>query len=388
MSSSRLLGTYLLGVEPLLVVEHEGGLGVATLGVPPDFVAPLVPDGDAFRVGGEGGDVAGAEVLFLDGDPCPGGTFAGVIPFQRAPEGAMLPGGRGLLAPPLELSRDEEGHFEKLLGAVRDDRDGAWLDVGDGPRWRFVEWLTKREAVIFHGSPKPDIDLFAPVRSSVEFGDHAGTGNLAAVYGTPFGLWALWFAVLDRASLVGSIRNGVMRWASRDGRTLELYHFSVHHELVDAEIWRSGTLYLLPRETFRAHPLFPGGPAASEWASPEAVRPLKRIAVDPEDFPFRGQVGGHDDSLVIEAERLADIVLARATSARRIEDGVAIDLAWDEELEAIAGAYLDATRALMPDVERRFVERETGGTALELRGAEGVLQALEVSLRRRGVEPA
>ena len=60
MSSSRLLGTYLLGVEPLLVVEHDGGLALAMLGVPPDFVAPLVPDGDSFRV--SRGELAGAEV--------------------------------------------------------------------------------------------------------------------------------------------------------------------------------------------------------------------------------------------------------------------------------------------------------------------------------------
>jgi hypothetical protein len=196
----------------------------------------------------------------------------------------------------------------------------------------------------------------------------------------------MWFAVLHRDALEGSIRNGVLRWTSRDGRTLDLYHFSVHHEHVGGDIWRPGTLYLLPREPFSANPLVPGGPPSSEWASPQAVRPLKRIAVEPEDFPFRDQVGGHDDSLVIEAGRHEDIVLARATSAWRIAGGVEIELAWDDELEAIADDYLAATRALMPDVERRFVDRDTGGRALELRGAEGFIQSLEASLRRRGIE--
>jgi hypothetical protein len=383
VSTSRLLGTYLLGVEPLLVVEHDGGLALAMLGVPPDFVAPLSPDGDSFRV--SRGELAGAEVVFAEGDPCPGGTFAGAIPFRRAPADAMLPGGRGLVPPALELSTDEELRFEQLLEAIHDDRGGAWLDVGDGPRWRFVEWLTRRDAVIFHGSPKPDIDLFAPVRSSVELGDYAGTGNLAAVYGTPSGLWAMWFAVLDRPSLEGSIQNGVQRWTSRDGRTLDLYHFSVHHEHAGGDIWRSGTLYLLPRESFCANPYFPGGPDSSEWASPQAVRPLKRIHVEPEDFPFRDQVGGHDDSHVIEAGRLADLVLAKATSARRIDGGMEIELAWDEELAAISGDYLDATRAVMPDVERRFVDG-AAGRVLQLGAAEGFLQSLEASLRRRGIE--
>jgi hypothetical protein len=384
VSVDRLLGTYLLSGEPILVVAHDGGLGLTALGVPEEFAAPLVADGDAFRV--EAGPVAGVEVAFHDGDPCPGGVLAGVVPFERMPADARLPGGRGLVPPPLEIEPDQESRFERLLDSIRDDGDGAWLDIGDGPRWRFVEWLTRREAVIFHGSPKPDIDVFEPVRSSVEFMDHAGTGNLAAVYGTPSALWAMWFAVLDRPALEGSIRNGVLRWTSRDGRTLDLYHFSVHDDYVGGDIWRPGTLYLLPRDTFRANPLVPGGPPSSEWASPQAVRPLKRIAVKPEDFPFRDRVGGHDDSLVIEAGRLGDIVLARATSVRRLGGGLEIELDWDEELEAISGAYLAATRALMPDVERRFVDRDTGGRALELRGAEGFLQSLEASLRRRGIE--
>jgi hypothetical protein len=380
----RLLGTYLLSGEPILVVEHEGGLGLTSLGVPEEFVAPLGADGDAFRV--EAGPVAGVEVVFHDGDPCPGGVLAGVVPFERMPAEATLPGGRGLAPPPLEVELDEEPRFERLLDSILDDHDGAWLDVGDGPRWRFVEWLTRREAVVFHGSPNPDIDVFEPVRSSVELMDHAGRGNLAAVYGTPSGLWAMWFAVLDRDELEGSIRNGVLRWTSRDGRTLDLYHFSVHHEHVGGDIWRPGTLYLLPREPFRANSLVPGGPPSSEWASLEAVRPLKRIAVEPEDFPFRDRVGGHDDSLVIEAARLGDIVLTRATAARRIDGGIAIELAWDDELEAIADAYLDATRVLMPDVERRFVEAAGGVRELEIRGAPGFLQSLEASLGKRGLE--
>lgn len=383
MSLSRLLGTYFVATEPVLVVEREGGVALSAPGVPDEFAAPLVEEGDGFRV--EGGPLAGTNVAFADGDPCPGGVFAGVVPFVRAAADATLPGGRGLLPPPLELSPDEDSRFAELLAEIRDDPDGGWLEV-DPPRWRFVEWLGRRDAVIFHGSPKPDIDLFAPVRTSVELMDHAGTGNLAAVYGTPSGLWAMWFAVLDRDRLEGSIRNGVLRWTSGDGRTLDLYHFSVHEGHVGGDIWREGTLYLLPRATFRANPLVPGGPPSSEWASPEAVRPLKRIAVEPEDFPFRDQVGGHDDSLVIEASRLGEIVLARATSARRIEGGLAIELDWDAEVDVIADDYLDVTRTLTPDVERRFVTAADGGRRLEIRAAPGFLQSLEASLRKRGLE--
>jgi hypothetical protein len=210
--------------------------------------------------------------------------------------------------------------------------------------------------------------------------DHAGKGNLAAVYGTPMGLWALWFAVLDRSRLRGTIRNGVQRWADREGRTRDLYFFSVDHSHVGDDIWRSGTLYLLPRDSFRPSPFFPGGPDSNEWASPKEVRPLKRLAVDPEDFPFRDRVGGHDDSEVIRGEEISGVVLDRVRSASRVPGGFDLALEWDEGVAAIFQEYLALARKFMPDVERRLVD-----STLEIRGPAGFLQSFEKSLERHGI---
>lgn len=289
MSSHHLTGTYLLGLEPMAVFEDEGGLVVALTGVPPAFGARLVAEGDHFRL--EGGQLGGSTVRFAEGYPSPGGTLGEVIAFTRAPAGQKCPGGRGLVLPAFNPSSQEQMAYQHLLDALRKSHDGGLLDWNlEWPKWRFIEWLTRKEVLIFHGSPDSDIDVFAPVRNSVEIMNHGGTGNLAAVYGTPFGLWAMWFAVIDRQRLQGSIQNGVMRWTDRLGHALDLYQFSVHHELVGTDIWRSGTLYLLPRESFRPIPFFPGGPDSNEWASPNELQPLKRLAIDPEDFPFLGQV--------------------------------------------------------------------------------------------------
>ena len=240
--------------------------------------------------------------------------------------------------------------------------------------------------MIFHGSPTPDIQVFAPVRRSVELMDHRGTGNLAAVYGTTSGLWALWFAVLDRSRLRGSIRNGVMRWTDREGRALDVYFFSVHHEHVGGDIWRPGMLYLLPRDTFSPMPFLAGGPDSSEWASPDEVRPLKRIAVEPDDFPFRDQVGGHDDSEVLEAERLSNAVFDRVRKARRFPGGLELTLAWDDEMADMIDDYLALAEKLTPDVERRLVSRGANEATMDVRGPEGYLQSLEHSLAKRGIE--
>jgi len=379
----RLTGTYLLGVEPLIVAEQDGDLVLSALGVPPEFAARIVENGGGFRV--EGGPLDGAVLTFADGEPCPGGVIAGTFEFTRAPAGASLPGGRGLLAPPLDLSSREIALYRELLAEIERGPDGAWLELEERPRWRFVEWLTRQQKVIFHGSPKPDIDVFAPVRSSVEIMDHAGTGNLAAVYGTPFGLWAMWFAVLERSGLEGSIRNGVTRWTDRSGGELDAYHFSVHHEHVGGDIWRSGTLYLLPREPFRPNSFLPGGPDTGEWASPQEVEPLKRLAVDPDDFPFLDQVGGHDDTELIRAGRLSDVVLDHVRRARRMPGGLELALDWDDSLAAVFDDYLETARTFTPDVERRLTRVDADGALLAVRGAAGFLQSLEGSLAKRDV---
>jgi hypothetical protein len=48
----RLTGTYLLGVEPLIVAEQDGDLVLSALGVPPEFAARIVENGGGFRVEG------------------------------------------------------------------------------------------------------------------------------------------------------------------------------------------------------------------------------------------------------------------------------------------------------------------------------------------------
>jgi hypothetical protein len=379
----RLTGTYLLGVEPLIVAVHDGDLVLSTLGVPPEFAARLEKDGDAFRI--EGGWLHGAGLVFEDGVPCRGGVIAAALEFTRAPDDVSLPGGRGLLAPPLDLRADEAARYAALLTAIERDPDGGWLELEEPPRWRFVEWLTREERVVFHGSPRPDIEVFAPVRSSVELMDQAGTGNRAAVYGTTFGLWAMWFAVIDRSALTGSIRNGVLRWSDRGGRELDVYHFSVHHDHVGGDIWRPGTLYLLPRDTFRPNSLFPGGPAASEWASPQAVRPLKRLAVEPGDFPFLSRVGGHDDTELIHAGELSEVVLDHAVRSHRVDGGLVLTLEWDEHVAAVFDEYLETWRRFTPDVDRRLLRRDPDEAQLKIRGTLGFLQALEGALAKRDV---
>jgi hypothetical protein len=380
----RLVGTYLLGFEPLLVSVVDGEARIRFEGVPEELAAGLVGSDNSYVV--KGSQMDGATVGFDDGDPAPGGTFGGIIGFVRADDATVSTSGRGLRLEGFEWEAGEEDVYQELADGILANRDGRTLEWHHRwPKWRFVEWLSRRSQFIFHGSPLADIDSFFPRRNSVEIMDHGGTGNRAAVYGTPFGLWAMWFAVIDRPRLKGSIRNGVMSWPDSSGNPVDLYRFTVHKDFVGSDIWRTGTLYLLSRADFEPIPFYPGGPDSNEWAATSELKPLARLTIDPADFPFLNQVGGHDDGEVIAAEEISDIVTAKVGSARSVPGGILLSLTWDDEIAGIWDRYMETRQRFNPDVERTLTLGPEGKATVEVRGPEGYLQAYEASLLQSGI---
>ena len=112
---------------------------------------------------------------------------------------------------------------------------------------------------------------------------------------------------------------------------------------------------------------------------------MKRLAVDPDDFPFLDQVGGHDDKELIRAGRLSDVVLDHVRRARRMPGGLELALDWDDSLAAVFDDYLETARTFTPDVERRLIRADADGALLAVRAAAGFLQSLEGSLAKRDV---
>jgi hypothetical protein len=376
-------GFYDMAGDVVEVVEIGGRLVIRFEGVPDRFAPTLRSVGDATFVV-ETGTLSGAEVSFNES----GGLFGGVIPIERIsqPLPPPWPTGKGLTLNEPDPADEEDTAYQELWTEIKERSDGGWINWDlPWPRHRFVEWLTRRRHVIFHGSPHADLDLFVPRRGSIELFDHGGRGNRGAVYGTPYGLWSMWFAVIDRPKLQGSIRNGVLNFAT-SSETLDVYHFSVHHELLGQSLWRTGTLYLLSPETFEPIPFYPGGPPSNEWASTVELRPIARLEVRPEDFPFRDQVGGHDDSELIAAEKLGDIVTDHIDAAHRIEGGVAVRLRWDNDIAAIIEDYLESRRRFTPDVNRQLRIEPSGDHWIEIEGPDGFIQTYQKMLSSRDIE--
>lgn len=167
------------------------------------------------------------------------------------------------------------------------------------PKWQFLCHAADRRNLAVHGSGDPAIARFEP-RQSNDLNDF---GNQQAVYAASDGLWAMFFAVVDRAR-VRSITNACVTLADPAGGLHGPYYvFSVSQSALPGRPWRTGTVYLLPREPFVTQPPLAFGDSQvhiAQLASFQPVEPLAKLTVAPEDFPFLAQIRGHDDARLQE----------------------------------------------------------------------------------------
>jgi hypothetical protein len=176
------------------------------------------------------------------------------------------------------------------------------------PKWQFLCYLADYHNIALHGSGDPNIALFEPRQSN----DLNEFGNQKAVYAASDGLWAMFFAIVDRDRVM-SITNACVRLTDQTGTLHGPYYvFSVSQLALPSQPWRTGTLYLLPRSTFVTQPPIAFGSYQvhiAQLASFVPVQPLAKLTVTPEDFPFLRQIRGHDD------QRLQEYATALQTGA-------------------------------------------------------------------------
>ena len=176
------------------------------------------------------------------------------------------------------------------------------------PRWQFLCHIADHHDIALHGSGDPNIPLFEPRQSS----DLNEFGSQKAVYAASDGLWAMFFAVVDRER-VGSIANACISLADEAGSLHGPYYvFSVSRAALPNQPWRTGTVYLLPRSAFAFQPPMAFGPYQvyfAQLASLVPVQPLAKLTITPDDFPFLAQIRGHDD------QRLQEYATALQTGA-------------------------------------------------------------------------
>jgi hypothetical protein len=176
------------------------------------------------------------------------------------------------------------------------------------PKWQFLCYLADHHDIALHGSGDPNIALFEPRQSN----DINEFGNRKAVYAASDGIWAMFFAIVDRERVM-SVTNACVRLVDETGTQHGPYYvFSVSQSALASQPWRTGTIYVLPRTTFETQPPMAFGSSEvhiAQLASLVPVQPLAKLTVTPEDFPFLMQIRGHND------QRLQEYATALQTGA-------------------------------------------------------------------------
>jgi hypothetical protein len=199
--------------------------------------------------------------------------------------------------------------FDGLLHATLSSSECPTIEYTlPWPRWQFLCHIADHHAIALHGSGDANITLFEPRQSN----DLNEFGNQKAIYAAADGLWAMFFAIVDRERVM-SITNACVRLGDETGILHgPFYIFSISQAALPHQPWRTGTVYLLPRSTFTLQSPIPFGSNQihiAQLASTVPVQPLAKILVTPADFPFLAQIRGHDD------QRLQEYASAMQTGA-------------------------------------------------------------------------
>lgn len=164
------------------------------------------------------------------------------------------------------------------------------------PKWQFLCYLADQHGVVLHGTGDAHIQVFEPRPSN----DLSEFGAQTAVYAAGDGLWAMFYAILDRQNHRMATSNACIRLVDEAGQVSEpRYVFSISQPALHKRPWRNGTIYLLPGDTFVNQPSFRFGPyevRIPQLASLVPVKPFAQLEVSPEDFPFLKDIRGLDDA--------------------------------------------------------------------------------------------
>lgn len=180
----------------------------------------------------------------------------------------------------------------ELDGALEAARSAGFLELKCSA-WEALCHFTDHCGLMAHGTSDADIQEFVPRQANDVF----EFGAQKAVYAASDGLWAMFYAILDRSQGMG-MHNVCFSFVD-EGEPL--YFFSV-----TKRAFSPGYVYLLPRATFVQDPEGELGGRkirVAQWASLEPVRPVAKVRVQPEDFPFLHAIRLHDGAEL--AERIA-----------------------------------------------------------------------------------
>ena len=183
------------------------------------------------------------------------------------------------------FSADEQSAFDDLLASYG-TRQGPNQPIDyqlPSPKVDFLNYLCDCRGYVAHGSPLLDLSILQPVRLTI---DSSEFGMRQQIFCSPDGIWASWFAILDK-SKIHVTENGCVRVGKGQKRS-KYYHFDLPVESKSAPPFVNGMVYIARAEEFpfhRSYPLLDWFDAEiEEWGSVNPVIPLAKLYVGPMIF--------------------------------------------------------------------------------------------------------
>ena len=195
-------------------------------------------------------------------------------------------------APVLSLDSQKIESFEYLFLEARRLGPAAFIDYNvPYPKHEFLRYLVDQKQILLHGSNYPDVKVLLPMRFTT---DARAAMNRESVFASADGILPMFFAILKRKNYVGTMSVGAYQLTDATGLATTHYFFSINEEMLKLWPFRHGTIYLLPKDTFK--PAADGqGVILEEWISREPVQVLAKFSISPEDFPLLDAIWGHNE---------------------------------------------------------------------------------------------
>lgn len=196
--------------------------------------------------------------------------------------------------PPFDLTLEKQAAFNALIDST--PANGLVDYQLAYPKWQFLSYLCKSRNLVLHGSQNAGIEVVEPRKAN----DIRTFSKQEAIYATTDGIWVIYFAIVDRKNFQPlSLFNSCLHVRISPDQTLgPLYFFSITYSALLRKPWCDGVIYILPRGTFQREPAqqmmgaelhFP------HWISSTPAKPIAKLHVQSQDFPFLAEVHGHDD---------------------------------------------------------------------------------------------
>src|SRR3989344_3476516 len=155
----------------------------------------------------------------------------------------------------------------------------------EGPysKKEFLDYVVENYNVVLHGSNRKDIIKLEPRQANCK---SKKFGNMLGVYATEDDVLPMFYAIKDSEKFQGVAISGYQNTTSESGEAIDKkYEFKIDFDVAKLKPWSEGVIYILPKDSFEQG-TDDSGKLIDEWMSSKSVRPVAKLKLSPEEFPY------------------------------------------------------------------------------------------------------